>query len=93
MINVYDLEENADTTLGIGWYRANWMPDNKSAVANGLIGREQVMVRLSLTVSPEGDRAVHGIRSSVLSINLLGRQGNHLHRQKAGIPLRTVNGA
>ncbi len=50
MINVYDLRENADTTLGIGWYRANWMPDNKSAVANGLIGRERVMVRLSLTV-------------------------------------------
>ena len=42
-------EENAEHNLGIGWYRANWMPDNKSAVANGLIGRERVMVRLSLT--------------------------------------------
>ena len=49
MINVYDLRENADTTVGIGWYRANWLPDNKSTVANGLIGRERVMVRLSLT--------------------------------------------
>jgi dipeptidyl aminopeptidase/acylaminoacyl peptidase len=49
MIKVFDLEENANTTLGIGWYRADWMPDNKSVVANGLIGRERAMVRLALT--------------------------------------------
>jgi Tol biopolymer transport system component len=48
MINVYDLEENANAALGIGWYRANWMPDSKSAVANGLIDQERVMVRLFL---------------------------------------------
>jgi Tol biopolymer transport system component len=50
MIHVYDFAENSEASLGIGWYRANWMPDSKSAVANGLIGREQVMVRLSLTI-------------------------------------------
>jgi hypothetical protein len=50
MINVYDLRENADTTLGIGWFRANWMPDNKSVVANGFTGRKPGMVRLSLTI-------------------------------------------
>ncbi len=50
MIHVYDLSEFSDTPLGIGWYRANWMPDSKSVVANGLIGREQVMVRMSLTI-------------------------------------------
>ena len=47
MIHVYDLEENSDASLGIGWYRANWMPDSKTAVANGLLGRERVMVRMS----------------------------------------------
>ena len=50
MIHVYDLGENADASLGIGWYRANWMPDSKSVVANGLIGRERVMVRMSLAL-------------------------------------------
>jgi Tol biopolymer transport system component len=49
LINVYDLEENANATVGIGWYRANWMPDSKSAVANGLIDQAPVMVRLFLT--------------------------------------------
>jgi WD40-like Beta Propeller Repeat len=48
MIQVFDLEENSDASLGIGWYRASWMPDSKSAVANGLIDQERVMVRLSL---------------------------------------------
>ena len=50
MIHVYDLAENADASLGIGWYRANWLPDSMSAVANGLIGRERVMVRMSPTI-------------------------------------------
>ena len=50
MIRVADLEENSDVSLGIGWYRANWMPDSQSTVSNGLIGRERAMVRLSLTV-------------------------------------------
>jgi Tol biopolymer transport system component len=49
LINVYDLEENANATVGVGWYRANWMPDSKSAVANGLIDQQSVMVRLFLT--------------------------------------------
>jgi Tol biopolymer transport system component len=48
-IHVIDLEENSESVLGSGWYRASWMPDSKSAVANGLIGRTQVMVRMSLT--------------------------------------------
>jgi hypothetical protein len=43
-------KQGFNNSLGIGWYRANWMPDSKSAVANGLIGRERVMVRLSLTI-------------------------------------------
>jgi Tol biopolymer transport system component len=50
LINIYDLRENADTTVGIGWFRANWMPDNKSVVANGFTGRKPAMVRLSLTI-------------------------------------------
>jgi Tol biopolymer transport system component len=50
MIQVYDMRENAATTLGIGWFRANWTPDSKSVVANGVNGRNEVMVRLSLTI-------------------------------------------
>jgi dipeptidyl aminopeptidase/acylaminoacyl peptidase len=50
MIRVFDLRENAEATLGIGWFRANWMPDSKTVVANGMNGRDQVMVRLSLTI-------------------------------------------
>ena len=34
--------------LGIGWYRANWMPDGKSVVANGTVKGKSGMVRLSL---------------------------------------------
>ncbi len=49
MIHVFDLAENSSAVLGIGWYRASWTPDSKSAVANGLIERAQVMVRMSLT--------------------------------------------
>jgi WD40-like Beta Propeller Repeat len=50
LIMVHDIRENADAILGIGWYRANWMPDSKSIVANGLDGRDRVMVRMSLTI-------------------------------------------
>ncbi len=49
MICIYDIRENAVAKVGIGWYRASWMPDNKTVVANGLNGKDQVMVRLSLT--------------------------------------------
>ena len=48
MIHVHDLETGKDQSLGIGWYRANWMPDGKSVVANGVIGGKAGMVRLSL---------------------------------------------
>jgi len=48
MIRVYDLRENVETPLGIGWYRGNWMPDNRTVVTNGLDARRPVMVRLSL---------------------------------------------
>ena len=29
-----------EETLGIGWFRANWMADSKSVVANGVIGEK-----------------------------------------------------
>lgn len=47
-IRTYDLHTNQVETLGIGWFRANWLPDSKSVVANGLIGRETRMVRFWL---------------------------------------------
>jgi Tol biopolymer transport system component len=49
IIRVFDIRENAVADLGTGWYRANWMPDSKSVVSNGLNGRSRVMVRMSLT--------------------------------------------
>ncbi len=49
MIRVYDLEENVETPLGVGWYRGNWMPDSRTVVTNGLDARRSVMVRLSLS--------------------------------------------
>ncbi len=48
LIRVHDLATDRDVTLGIGWYRANWMPDRQSLVANGLIGGRERMVRLSV---------------------------------------------
>jgi hypothetical protein len=51
MIMVHDIRGNADATLEIGWYRANWMSDSKSIVANGLDGGDRVMVRMSLTIA------------------------------------------
>ncbi len=48
LIRVYDLQNKEEETLGIGWFRANWMADSKSVVANGLNGRKVGMVRLSL---------------------------------------------
>ena len=50
MIQVYDIRENAVANLGPGWYRANWMPDSKTVVTNGVNGRDRVMVRMSLTL-------------------------------------------
>lgn len=32
----------------MGWFRANWMADSKSVVANGVIGEKVGMVCLSL---------------------------------------------
>ena len=48
LIRVHDLEAGTDVTLGIGWFRANWMPDSKTLVANGIVGRQPRMVRLFL---------------------------------------------
>ena len=48
LIRVYDLQDKKEQTLGIGWFRANWMADSKSVVANGVIGPKTGMVRLSL---------------------------------------------
>jgi Tol biopolymer transport system component len=48
LIRVYDLQNKKEETLGIGWFRANWMADSKSVVANGVLGRKPGMVRLSL---------------------------------------------
>jgi Tol biopolymer transport system component len=50
LIRVHDLKENADATLGVGWFRANWMPDSQSVVANGMIGQTEGMVRLTLKI-------------------------------------------
>ncbi len=48
MIRVYDLITNREETLGIGWFRANWLPDSKSVVANGIIKRAPRLVRFWL---------------------------------------------
>jgi Tol biopolymer transport system component len=53
VIRVHDLQTEKEEILGIGWFRANWMADGKSLVANGLIGRKQGMVRLSLDTPGE----------------------------------------
>jgi hypothetical protein len=47
-IRVFDLRKNEEETLWVGWYRAKWMPDDTSVVANRLIDRKADMVRLSL---------------------------------------------
>jgi Tol biopolymer transport system component len=49
LIRVYNLREKSDAIMGIGWFRANWMPDNKTVVTNGVKGESEVMVRLALT--------------------------------------------
>lgn len=43
-IRVVDLKTNEARTIGIGWFRANWMPDGKGVVANGRIGMVQLPV-------------------------------------------------
>jgi Tol biopolymer transport system component len=48
LLYVHDLGTGKDEMLGTGWFRANWMPDGKSVVANGVVGRKAGMVRLSL---------------------------------------------
>ncbi len=42
-IRILDLKTNESTTIGIGWFRANWMPNGRAVVANGRVG----MVKLS----------------------------------------------
>ena len=46
-IRVVDLQTNETKTLGIGWFRANWMPDGKALVASGIIAG-RAMVKLSV---------------------------------------------
>jgi Tol biopolymer transport system component len=48
LIRVYDLQIKKEETLGIGWFRANWMPDSKSVVANGVLDQRIGMLRFSL---------------------------------------------
>ena len=48
MIFVHDLGTGQDERLGTGWFRANWMPDGKSVVANGTVEGKAGMIRLSL---------------------------------------------
>jgi len=48
LIQAYDMPEKDAKALGIGCFRANWTPDSKSVVANGVNGRDWVMVRCSL---------------------------------------------
>lgn len=48
LIRVYDLMTNRVETLGIGWFRANWLPDSESVIANGMIRRAPGMVRFWL---------------------------------------------
>jgi hypothetical protein len=48
LIRVYDLQDKKERTLGIGWFRANWMADSRSVVADGEIDGWVGMVRLSL---------------------------------------------
>jgi Tol biopolymer transport system component len=48
LLYAHDLGTGQDQRLGVGWYRANWMPDGKSVVANGVVGGKVGMVRFSL---------------------------------------------
>lgn len=48
LIVVHNLETGENEVLGIGWFRANWMPDSRAVVCNGVVGQEIGMVRLTL---------------------------------------------
>jgi Tol biopolymer transport system component len=39
-IRIMNLETKEHTLLGYGWYRPNWLPDDSSVVANGIIPGE-----------------------------------------------------
>jgi Tol biopolymer transport system component len=45
-IRIVDVETKRARTAGVGWFRANWMPDGKFVVANGFTNT-YVMVKLS----------------------------------------------
>jgi Tol biopolymer transport system component len=48
LIRVVELETGREAFVGYGRWRANWSPDGKSLVANGVLGRSKVgMVKLS----------------------------------------------
>jgi hypothetical protein len=47
-IRLVDVATGREVSVGNGWYRADWSPDGKSVVCNGLIGRDRGMVRISV---------------------------------------------
>lgn len=47
LLFIHDLGTGGDKMLGTGWFRASWMPDSRTLVANGVIGGKGSMVRLS----------------------------------------------
>jgi Tol biopolymer transport system component len=51
-IRVVNLHTGSESIVGYGWYRANWAPDGKSVVCNGVAGPDEGMVRL--WVDPSG---------------------------------------
>ena len=49
LIRVIDLQTKKDKTVGVGWFRANWMPDGKAVTANGPVQFSTIgMVKLSV---------------------------------------------
>jgi Tol biopolymer transport system component len=46
-ICLVDLQTRETKSLSIGWFRANWMPDGKALVANGVAGR-LAMVKIAV---------------------------------------------
>jgi Tol biopolymer transport system component len=36
IVRIVDMESKQQTIIGYGWFRANWLPDGKSVVANGV---------------------------------------------------------
>ena len=47
-IRVVDVSSERALTVGVGWYRPDWLPDGKTLICNGRVGQNQGMVRLSV---------------------------------------------